>query len=266
MSKLVTTVYNISKNLNIKLAIVADLHDTNPKEILLKLQKEKPDLILVPGDLLERINKEMCFNDDKKNLISYKIAGTLSKSINGLAYLFPTMQIKDKKNINYGRLFLRKAKKIAPVIVSNGNHEMYYSKKDLLEFKDDCKLLLNEDTSINIKGKEILLGGLSSNKDLKWLKEFSKKDGFKILLCHHPEYYDEIKKVTNNKIDLIISGHTHGGQWIFFGIPLFAPGVGILPKYAHGLYDDKLIVSSGCSNTVNLPRFNNPKELVIINI
>lgn len=266
MSKLIKTTYNLNKNMGIKIAVVADLHDTNPKEVLLKLKQEKPDLILVPGDLLERVTEKLSFDDEERFLISYKIAGTLSKSLNGLAHIFPALQIKDNKNINCGRIFLRKARQIAPVIVSNGNHEMFYYQEDLAEFTGNCKLLLNEDIQLNIKNKKILLGGLSSEKNIEWLKNFSKKDGFKILLCHHPEYYDEIKEVTNDKIDLIVSGHAHGGQWNLFGKPIFAPGAGIFPKYAYGIYDKKLIVSAGCSNTVNIPRFNNPKELVIINL
>ena len=68
----------------------------------------------------------------------------------------------------------------------------------------------------------ILIGGLSSatvysNKrkqitlpDSEFIRAYDDQSGFKLLLCHHPEYYPEYPMNTN--IDLIVSGHAHGGQ------------------------------------------------------
>jgi len=86
----------------------------------------------------------------------------------------------------------------------------------------------------------------------------------KILLSHHPEYYAQYIKAT--KIDLTVSGHAHGGQWRFFGQGIFAPGQGFFPKYTAGVHDDRLIISRGLGNPHPIPRFNNPPELVIVEI
>lgn len=114
----------------------------------------------------------------------------------------------------------------------------------------------------------MLIGGLTSGKvtgrvETDWLEEFSSSPGFHILLCHHPEYIPLIP----SGIDLILSGHAHGGQWRFFGRGVFAPGQGLLPRYTSGVYreDGKtMIVSRGLANTAPVPRFNNPTEVVYV--
>ncbi len=91
--------------------------------------------------------------------------------------------------------------------------------------------------------------------------------GFKILLSHHPEYWE--KYIRGKNIDLTVSGHAHGGQWCFLGRGVYAPGQGLMPKYTHGIYKNAgevLAVSRGMTNTVPIPRFGNPCEIVFINL
>ena len=47
---------------------------------------------------------------------------------------------------------------------------------------------------------------------------------------------------------------------------IFAPGQGLLPKYHHGVYDGRLVVSAGCSNTASIPRWGNETEVVIVRL
>ena len=120
----------------------------------------------------------------------------------------------------------------------------------------------------------IAFGGLTSGlsnddhkPDIKWIDDFCSVDGPKILLCHHPEYYEQYLK--NKNIDLIVSGHAHGGQWRIFGRGVFAPGQGLFPKYTSGLHDGRFIISRGCSNStrpIPVPRFFNPKEVLEVHI
>ena len=99
---------------------------------------------------------------------------------------------------------------------------------------------------------------------ISWLDSFSHTRGFRILLSHHPEYYDLIPSC-----DLVLCGHTHAGQWkCKIGgrwIGLFAPGQGFFPRYCYGRYDN-MIISSGLTNTTWVPRVNNPTEIVYINV
>ena len=91
-------------------------------------------------------------------------------------------------------------------------------------------------------------------------QELEEKRPFRIALSHSP---DQIDWARSNDFDLMLAGHTHGGQIRFPAIgPIFAPswhGV----KYASGtFYEDPTLlhVSRGLSGT-RLLRFNCPPEL-----
>ena len=97
---------------------------------------------------------------------------------------------------------------------------------------------------------------------VSWLEQFSKLSGYKVLLSHHPEYYDLIDSVhvapaapaepttpeppvapSTPSVDLLLCGHTHGGQWRLFNRGLFAPGQGFFPKYSKGVYG-RMVISA----------------------
>lgn len=100
--------------------------------------------------------------------------------------------------------------------------------------------------------------------EVEWLDEFEEQVGFKILMDHHPDNYD--KYTSHRNMDLILSGHAHGGQIILFGRGLYGRSQGFLPKYDGGFFDEKLVVSRGLTNTLPIPRLCNPTELVVIEI
>ena len=91
------------------------------------------------------------------------------------------------------------------------------------------------------------------------------KDGH-ILLSHHPEYYSIIPA----SVDLILSGHAHGGQIRMYNpfkrewFGLWSPGQGWWPKWTRGVYEGRLVVSAGLSNTTWIPRIGNPTEIVYL--
>lgn len=197
------------------------------------------------------------------------------KAINNLnpeAILVGGDFIHDRNNYKSGLEFLIAVCEKYPVFCSLGNHEFRF---------DDDMLPLIKETGANILDNESVLydeiniGGLTSavkrgaqkdkkaNKrvpDIEFLMNFSNKEGFKLLLCHHPEYYS--KYIKDIDVDLTLSGHAHGGQWRILGQGIFAPGQGIFPKYTSGLIDGRLIVSRGLGNTHRIPRINNKPEII----
>jgi hypothetical protein len=128
-------------------------------------------------------------------------------------------------------------------------------------------------------GNEICIGGLVCGRDmdpslnlkepdLDFLQSFGGRAGYKILLCHYPHYYEKYLKQTD--IDLVLSGHAHGGQWRFFGRGIFAPGQGFFPKYTSGFYDGKhgkMLVGRGLGDSHILPpRINNKTEIIEVTL
>ena len=252
-----TTLYKLKNDKiekDLRIALVADLHGADCRCVVDALKEKRPDIIAVTGDITSRLDckeGDIPPNDYGKP-ISHKNAFSL----------------------------LSESASIAPTFYSLGNHELCGHKyrenhgracleENLRLIKESGAVLL-DDTYTELSGLRV--GGLTSghtNSDLvpktEWLGEFEKSDKFSILLCHHPEYYPAYLKSRN--IDLVLSGHAHGGQFRFFGQGVFAPGQGVFPKYTAGVHDGRFVISCGLCNTAKpIPRLFNPTELVIIDV
>ncbi len=229
-------------------ALVSDLHGEDPQEVLDALREKKPDYILMPGDILERLDG------------------------------------RDDRAHQNGFVLLTEAQKIAPTFYSTGNHEdggvhswcilwkiatkpRVYHERDMERIRESGATMLGDSFVIR---DGIAFGGLQSGlineggkPSLAWLDEFCALDAPKVLLCHHPEYYERYLK--NLPIDLIVSGHAHGGQWRFFGRGVLAPGQGLFPKYTHGVHDDRLVIGTGLKKgRLLIPRLFNSPEVVFV--
>ena len=246
---MVITRYKVKAPVKMKAAVVADLHGKYNTELIEALKTEKPDAILCPGDL-----------------------ATVGEYDDRL--VDPERREKRLKTQDGAISFLKTAVKIAPVFYSLGNHEWGIDDVYCEEVKSTGAVLLENEWA---KFGDIWIGGQNSAKcgakykdgkeitdtkepDIEWLK--NSPDGYKVLLSHHPEYFDLVEPYA----DLIVSGHTHGGQWRFFGRGVLAPNQGWFPRYSRGMYKNKLVVSAGLTNTTRIPRINNPTELVIIQL
>jgi len=248
------------KNIDLRIAVVSDLHSRPYNKTIEAVKRIAPDVILLPGDIVE-------------------VAAD---------YL-------EKRN-KYGLDFLRDVSEIAPCYYCYGNHEIYNSHAHGKKTKVPDKQL-SEEYKMRIKSwginlindsferlitinknscDSVFVGGLVCGRDmdpslgqkapdLRFLKEFEGLNGFKILLCHYPHYYDRYLKETD--VDLVLSGHAHGGQWRIFGRGVFAPHQGLFPKYTSGIHDGRHIISRGAvNNTKMIPRFFNPCEVLSISI
>ncbi len=257
---MIETFYQLQVPLNI--AFLSDTHDTDPSDILYSLKNQRPDLIAITGDFVKGDWPE---NGHSK----------MDECPNALS-------------------LLRGCSEIAPTFLSMGNHERSLTSYDFTIINATGAVILD---NCFIKHNNIFIGGLSSayfsecdisrsphqddirnfkrpryfrrkspEPDTSMLNLFEQQKGYKILLCHHPEYY--FRYIKGRNIDLVFSGHCHGGQWQFYSPfhkrwqGIYAPGQGLFPSVISGIYDEHLIVSSGLSNTTCIPRINNPTEII----
>lgn len=256
------TEYEILSPVNCVIALVTDLHEYDPEPVLEILREVKPDVIAVAGDTLERHHRGENLDKGDKSYCSRLICAgiRMAEKLGDLLHL----ESQEVQTENAYRFF-REAGRIAPVVLSRGNHELYLTDEDRAVMAEAGVTLLDNE-SAEIGG--ILFGGLTSKQvagalDTEFLETFSASPKYKVLLCHHPEYYPQLSQYP---IDLILSGHCHGGQIRVFGRGIFAPGQGLLPKYHHGVYDGHLVVSTGCANTAPIPRWGNEPEVVIVRL
>ncbi len=201
--------------------------------------------------------------------------------------------------------FLKELQDIAQVYLSIGNHEIFLTKRDVVDIKKMGVIVLDNEYVFLDEG--IVLGGLTSGlvtcykryeesvgyekargdlhylfynhgesdyeltkPESSWLDKYESEDGYKILLSHHPEYWVlREPRLAEKAIDLVVSGHAHGGQIMICNRGIYSPGQGLWPRYIKGQFDGKtgtLVVCTGLANTYSVPRIFNPFEMLKIEI
>ena len=240
-----------------RIALVSDLHEQSYGAVLRSLEQRQPDLICVTGDFFLGVMPE--------NLTKAEESGVLP--------------------------FFAACAERAPCFVSLGNHEWLISPEDIaLITRTGARVLDNAYAVCTVGGAQLVIGGLSSGSasasqrmagegaDLRapnyykctkkappvlgWLNAYCAEPGYHILLCHHPEYYPAWLR--ERGIELILSGHAHGGQVRICGQGLYSPGQGLFPKLTSGVLDGRLVISRGLANCQKVPRLFNPPELVYV--
>ena len=260
-----TTIYHL--NSPVKIALVTDTHNHNMGQVISSLRDMKPEIICIAGDFVYA--------------------------------RLPEKGLK-MRHTKYAMRLLKACSKIATTFVSLGNHEWMLNSRDLnIIRRTGVNLLDNEYVHLEKGSVDLVIGGLTSaapmayrayvasmnpmemepdviypplsprdrrllakEPDVRWLDEFCTQKGYKILLCHHPEYYPRYLK--GREIDLILSGHAHGGQIRILGQGLYAPGQGVFPRLTSGVVDGRLVISRGLSNNTVVPRWFNEPEIVYI--
>ncbi|MCX7820644.1 MAG: metallophosphoesterase [Brevinematales bacterium] len=201
------------------------------------LKKQKVDIIFFTGDFIDNqtgLNKLSKFIEEFKNIKCYGVFGNHDYwDYNILHFLYPIFSKIDKKPQDIKEL------------------------KKILEKK--VKILINE----KIEYKEFIIYGLDYNSiDPKF--DFSDKK-FKILLSHYPE----VIYLYKDKVDLILAGHTHGGQLTFFGIPIVVRSK-LRRKWIRGISkhnNTTLVVTKGVGESFYIPfRFFSRPEVVLIEL
>ncbi len=220
------------KNLNpdfkhLKILHITDLHLgffiglNHLKEIVDKANKENIDIVVVTGDFVDEYN----LLDEGVKLLK---------------------QIKTK----YG------------IYSCAGNHEYFRNIKPVIKKFTEEKIpyLINQGVTITINNSKLFIGGVDDFKKVKGdakvkqdfynnavdrTLEYNKDSQFTLLMCHRPNPFDYSAK---KNVDLMLSGHTHGGQFGFLGKSLFETKRN---RYVWGHYTNKnsqLFVSSGAGH------------------
>lgn len=189
-----------------------------------------------------------------------------------------TGDVVDSSHTNYKRAlsFMKQAKEISPVYYITGNHEKWLEEKKpdkINAFYEDIKSeginFIDNETAC-IDDKYYLIGLSDDELGSGKLEELSKelpKDKLKILLAHEPAYYDNYVACG---MDLVITGHVHGGQFVVPGKGGFvSPEFEFFPELYEGVHtykDTTMIISRGLGNSVIPLRINNYPELVVIKL
>ena len=236
-----------------RIVLVSDLHEhqfgRDNEKLAEKIREQSPDLIIIDGDM-----------------------------ING-----------DSENADTAVELVRALKEAAPVYYSFGNHEYSYMEaghEDLTEELEAAgAVVLNyQSIDIDVKGNPVRLGGLyeygfetgmqseeENERAIPYLEEYADTDRYLIMCAHRPESFYPWDMADQWGIDLVLSGHLHGGQVIIPGVGgLYNSLDGFFPKFDYGQYklgDSDMVITRGLgSNPKMLPRFNNPPEIAVVEV
>ncbi|MGD7044316.1 metallophosphoesterase [Jeotgalibacillus proteolyticus] len=223
---------------------LSDLHSKsfgkNQSRLREELQESEPDLVVFTGDLID------------------------------------LRRYKDETSMNG----MDKLTKIASVYYVTGNHEARSGKFNDLEKKLETAgvfVLRNTSVVLERQGASIQLLGVDDPLQVMDHNEASamdsvlttvtkemNEDDFKFLLSHRPEL---LSLYSQFDLDLVFSGHAHGGQIRFpFIGGIIAPGQGVYPEYTAGVYskdDTSMIVSRGLGNSLFPLRVFNRPEIIV---
>ena len=237
------------------LVVLSDLHGhefgKGNEELARKVAQQEPDIILLDGDFLNE--------DSKDDSVVTELIRTLHE--------------------------------IAPVYYALGNHEITYMTNghpELVQKIDEAGATFLElkYVDIEIKGQKLRIGGMygyafgldgeDSAEAIdaeagSFLKEYQDTDCLKIMMSHRPDSFIFGNASSVWKVDLVVSGHDHGGQVVLPVLGgVFGGDQGYFPEYIHGMYQKDqmhIFVSSGLGSYGEiLPRINNVPGIAVIHI
>lgn len=228
----------------VRLAVVTDFHSSdNADDVAAMTASCAPDAVLMVGDM---------FDDDTQNRPTER---TLS--------------------------LMRQLSALYPCYYVSGNHEAWTGEMDALYQQTEeagVTVLRMSSGVLTVRGQRIALCGVpdpyemvlsgapDTEEQLRQALEDVDSADFTVLLAHRPEL---LAKYAQFPLDLVVSGHAHGGQVRIPGVlnGLYAPNQGWFPKLAGGAYTQDgttLIVSRGLAVRTRLPRIFNRPEVVLV--
>lgn len=208
-----------------KIIHISDIHykttvfESDLVKILKEVNKYKPDIIVFTGDLF---SDEVTYNDkdieDLNNFMSSLDANIAKYAING----------EDDADNHF------------ETIISTSGFKLLNNTNDLIYYNSN---------------KPILIGGVDVNSpDYEKALNTDKENLYKILLLHMP---DNVKNFNLSNTDLILAGHSHGGQ---IRIPFVGPicnfeGAKIYNNEYTKLNNTQMYISSGIGTSKYPYRF-----------
>ena len=224
-----------------RIAQVSDLHNADVNDKLIPmLRLVAPDMIAITGDLID----------------------------------------SRRTDVEQALSFIEEAVQIAPCYYVTGNHEARLEEyADLKEGLLEAGVTVLENAVVEVDGITVVgvndpsfyTDYLFGEEDVVMATQLERlniqEEDFTILLSHRPEMFESY---VENKLDLVLAGHTHGGIVGFPAIEgFFLSKINDSGEYIAELFEEngtKMVVSRGIGNSIVPFRLNNPSELAVIDL
>lgn len=235
---------------SLKIGLISDIQadwynsDSRITNYIDKLNEISPDIVFIPGDMIT--------HDHRKIPVVAAQVGTIKTKYGVYAC------VGDHDNWAYGRDILKSRNEVINQL--SFNNVKMLDNQNIVVNKDSSKIGLTFITdTYSERIAEKVLDSLTS--------QLSGVD-FKIMITHQPNEKTRQAAVRNN-YNLMLSGHTHGGQ-----VTLFFPFIGLTPtlfetKYVKGDFwfgDLMMVVNGGLGMSLAPIRYNSTPEVTIITL
>lgn len=227
-----------------KIAHLTDFHSYNfgerEKKVLEILEDVDPDFVFITGDFIDNKTEDINSCQEFWRELGNKYQGKIFGITGNHEYWNNDLDPEDFKNL---------LEESGIIVLDNKNKKI---------FQDDEYIYL-----IGVDDPH------TGNDNLEKAATGTEKDIPKILLAHSPDIVNDLESLEKENIDLILAGHTHGGQIVIpFVQPYWTPTKNH-GKYASGLFkisDIYLYVNRGIGMAVLPVRFNCPPEITVIEL
>ena len=240
----------------IQILHLSDIHfagknKLHEKKFFEKLNELNPDLIFITGDIID------C-NEGIDQAVS--ILGKLKAKVGKFAIL-GNHDYWDYHLVNNFEYHLRGLK----ISDRPNNVELFVKKLE----SNGIKRLKNQNIVLTINGKKVMIAGtddpVTGKVDFKKTFENMPSDSLNILLTHVLDAVVEMPKIN---LDLVFSGHTHGGQFRLPFIGAFILGFRLPRKYLDGIHQLSGFTACvsrgiGASRTLILRFFCRPEAILM---
>ncbi|WP_033542393.1 metallophosphoesterase [Planococcus sp. CAU13] len=227
-----------------KIVQVSDVHNAmfgkDQQSLIQKVEEAQPDAIFITGDLID----------------------------------------SNRYDLDSALILVDALVDISKVYFVTGNHEIATNKLEDLKYvltERGVIFLENEAVDWELEGETVQIAGIHDPlmdeyyRDEKYTRGAIENAGldnnFTLLLAHRPE---QMAVYAEKNIDVVFSGHAHGGQVRIPGIGgLFAPGQGWFPRMTEGVFkkdSTQLVLSRGLGNSGFPLRILNLPEIVSVTL
>ena len=229
---------------NTKIAHLTDFHSyefgKREKRVLEILDSIDPDFIFITGDFIDHRTKDISSCQEFWSELGNRYQGRVYSVLGNHEYWIDHIDASSIKKL---------LEESGIVVLSNENEKIFQG--------DEYIYLLGVDDPH------------TGNDDLKKSAINTYENIPKILLAHSPDIINDLESLERENIDLILAGHTHGGQVVIpFMRPYWTPTKN-RGKYASGLFEINemnLYVNRGIGMAAYPIRFNCPPEITVIEL